>query len=196
MSFLTFILMVIPFNERGNIKSSIITDLPLHHCLSRTEMLWVHLSAWCQYLPLSGSGLGWREMIPIHTIEQDIRLTVSWLNWSCVCACVMGECLGWRQLAYISLTSKCLTVKRCMLARTHSLAHLILHHIKIILLHLRIKFYQKNPTTFGWSIQHIYSSEVTTVFDFITQLMFILQFKTTLVINVIIDVLMWWDSTL
>lgn len=30
-------------------------------------------------------------------------------------------------------------------------------------------------------------SEVTTVFDFKTQLMFILQFNTTLVINVIID---------
>lgn len=42
-------------------------------------------------------------------------------------------------------------------------------------------------------LQH---SEVTTVFDFITQLMFILQFNTTLVIDVIIDALMWWDSTL
>lgn len=59
---------------------------------SHPEMLWLHLSTWCQYLPLTGSGLGWRVMIRFHTIEQDIRLTVSWLIWFCVW---VNECVRW-----------------------------------------------------------------------------------------------------
>lgn len=112
----------------------------------------------------------------------------------CMCMCVMGECLGWRQLAYISLTSKCLTVKRCMQARTHALAHFILHHIKLILLHFRIKFLSKKSNNL-WMIHSAYLQH-NEVFDLIIKSMFILQFNTTLVIDVIIDALMWWNSRL
>lgn len=78
---------------------------------SSTDLLWLCQSTWCQYLSLPARGLVSRAMIPFHTIEHGIRLTVSWLIWSSmsfsgVCVCrrwVKGgrQGCGSEEMAYI-----------------------------------------------------------------------------------------------
>lgn len=48
----------------------------------QTDVMWLYQSALCQYLSLEAWGLVLRAMIPFHTIEHGIRLTVSMLIWS------------------------------------------------------------------------------------------------------------------
>lgn len=65
---------------------------------SHTDLLWLYQSTLCQYLSLPARGLVSRAMIPFHTIEHGIRLTVSWLIWSSLSLssmCVCGVCVPW-----------------------------------------------------------------------------------------------------